>query len=98
MGTQRSVTELVDYVTSSFEAYLARAATHPLIMNYGMHPLVSGRPDTFEGLRALIDRAKARDDVWICTHDELAQWWDSRFRALVPEGGGDIDVRALAHS
>ena len=98
MGTQRSVTELVDYVTSSFEAYLARAATHPLIMNYGMHPLGSGRPDTFEGLRALIDRAKARDDVWICTHDELAQWWDSRFRALVPEGGGDIDVRALAHS
>lgn len=97
MGTQRSVTELVDYVTSSFDAYHAEAGTHPLIMNYGMHPLVSGRPDTFQGLRALVERAKAHDDVWICTHDELAEWWDSRFRSLVPEAGGDLDVRALAH-
>jgi allantoinase len=96
MGTQRSVTELVDYVTSSFEAYYAEAAAHPLIMNYGMHPLVSGRPDTFQGLRALVERAKSRDDVWICTHDELAEWWNSRFRALVPADGGDLDVNAFA--
>jgi allantoinase len=96
LGTQRSVTELVDYVTSSFDAYHKAAQTHPLIMNLGLHPLISGRPDTIEGLRALIEAAKGQDDVWICTHDELAEWWDSRFRALVPESGGDIDVAALA--
>jgi peptidoglycan/xylan/chitin deacetylase (PgdA/CDA1 family) len=98
LGTQRPPSELVAYVTSAFEAYYAAAATHPLMMNYGMHPHISGRPDTFQALRALIECAKSHDDVWICTHDELAAWWQERFSSLVPEGGGDIDVRALARN
>jgi len=63
-----------------------------LIMNYGMHPSVSGRPDTFAGLRGLVEHIRKHDDVWICTHDELAAWWNDRFRSLVPPDGGDVDL------
>jgi peptidoglycan/xylan/chitin deacetylase (PgdA/CDA1 family) len=96
MGNQRSPAELAAYITSAFDAYYEAAGSHPLIMNYGMHPLISGRPDNFTGLRALVDRAQSRDDVWVCTHDELAEWWDARFRSLVPEDGGDLDVQTLS--
>jgi allantoinase len=96
MGMQRSPTELIGYLTSAFDAYYEAARSRPLIMNYGMHPLVSGRPDVFLGLRALVERAQSHEDVWICTHDELAEWWDGRFRSSVPEDGGDLDVQMLS--
>ena len=95
LGMQRSPAELVAYVESAFDAYHEAAQSYPLIMNYGMHPLISGRPDTFQGLKALIARAQSHDDVWICTHDELADWWDETFRSLLPADGGDLDVREL---
>ena len=84
--------ELVAFLASAFDAYYEAAATHPLIMNYGMHPPVSGRPDTFAGLRGLVEHIRKHDDVWICTHDELAAWWNDRFRSLVPPDGGDVDL------
>jgi peptidoglycan/xylan/chitin deacetylase (PgdA/CDA1 family) len=97
-GTQLSPGAMIEYVLSSFDAHHKAAASSPLIMTYGMHPLISGRPDTFAALRALVDRAQSQADVWICTHDELGAWWNTRFRAAVPEGGGYIDGRAMAGS
>ncbi|WP_405970779.1 polysaccharide deacetylase family protein [Streptomyces sp. NBC_00988] len=90
LGAPRSVGELTSYVVEGFDAYHDAAQTHPLIFNYGMHTLISGRPDNIKGLEALIERARSYDDVWIGTYGELAEFWHKEYSSLIPEGGGDI--------
>ena len=88
-----SIGEGIDFATSLFDAYYRAASRRPLVFNYGMHPLISGRPDHNEVLVGLLDHMRSRKDVWVCTYDEMAAWWRERFEGRVPSGGGYIPVK-----
>jgi peptidoglycan/xylan/chitin deacetylase (PgdA/CDA1 family) len=96
LGVMKSVGEVSKQLCEAFDAYYASAATHPNIINYGTHPFVTGRPDGSAVLRNFLAHVHSHDDVWVCSYAELADWWRERFGNLVPEGGGNIDVTAVA--
>jgi peptidoglycan/xylan/chitin deacetylase (PgdA/CDA1 family) len=91
-GVPKSVPEATEHFTAAFDAYHRAAQTRPLIINFGTHPHVSGRPDGAEILRRTLEHVRRHDDVWVCTFAEMAAWWRERFGGLVPAGAGDIDV------
>jgi peptidoglycan/xylan/chitin deacetylase (PgdA/CDA1 family) len=94
-GTPKSVIGYREHFLAAFEAYHDEAQRRPLIVNFGTHPHVSGRPDNFVAFRALIEEIHKHDDVWLCTYAEMAEWWTSEFSQFIPEGGGDIDPGKL---
>lgn len=95
-GRMRSVADATDYLTQSFDASYAEAARRPLLVNFGTHPHVSGRPDHCEVMRRFLEYVASHEDVWVCTYAELAAWWQEQFGHLVPEDGGDIDVSSTS--
>lgn len=78
IGTRRPFKDVLDYATSTFDAYYAQAAETPLLMIVGTHPFVIGRPECAPVLDELIAHVKSRDDVWIATYSEVAEWWRSQ--------------------
>ncbi len=95
-GAFKSVQDTGRHLRESFDASYEAAARTPLIFNFGTHPHISGRPDYFKVTKDFLAYACARDDVWVCTYEEMAQWWSQQFGHLVPAGGGDIDIAAIA--
>lgn len=47
----------------------------PRMMSLGIHSRIGGRPSIASGIRAFLEYAVARDDVWFATRGEIAQWW-----------------------
>jgi peptidoglycan/xylan/chitin deacetylase (PgdA/CDA1 family) len=89
-GTPKSVPQYREHFLSAFQAYHDEAQRRPLIVNFGTHPHVSGRPDNIVAFRALIEEACSHDDVWLCTYSELADWWTEQFSRFIPEDKGDL--------
>jgi peptidoglycan/xylan/chitin deacetylase (PgdA/CDA1 family) len=94
-GTPKSVPQYTEHFLAAFKAYHHEAQRRPLIVNFGTHPHVSGRPDNFVAFRALIEEVCSHDDVWVCTYAELADWWTEQFSRFIPEGGGDMAAADL---
>lgn len=95
-GSPKGVTPAFEHLRDAFDAYYAAAATHPLIINFGTHPHISGRPDGNMVLRRIMEHVHSHDDVWVCTYGEVAAWWRERFGSAVPAGGGALDLSAIA--
>jgi peptidoglycan/xylan/chitin deacetylase (PgdA/CDA1 family) len=94
-GTPKSVIGYTEHFLAAFEAYHDEAQRRPLLVNFGTHPHVSGRPDNFVAFRKLIEEVHKHDDVWVCTYAEMTEWWTEQFSQFIPDGGGDIDVAQL---
>jgi allantoinase len=94
-GTPKSVGQYTEHFLEAFRAYHDEAQRRPLLVNFGTHPHVSGRPDNFRAFRALIEEVTSHDDVWLCTYSEMAEWWTEQFSQYIPEGGGNLDVGRL---
>ena len=92
LGALYSVGAAQRHLREAFDAYYEEAATFPVILNFGTHPHVIGRPDTIKILREFMEYVAGHSDVWICTSGEIADWWRQQFGHLVVEGGGDIHV------
>lgn len=80
----------IELLKDRFNAYYRAAETHQLYFNYGTHPHVSGRPDYAYVMAKFLEYVLSHDDVWVCTYNEVNQWWRQRFLAQVPPGGGDF--------
>ncbi|MDI6028767.1 polysaccharide deacetylase family protein [Corticibacterium sp. UT-5YL-CI-8] len=82
-GQRRSTDEHLAYFRSTFDAYYEQAATTQLILIWGTHPFVSGRPETAYVFAKFLDYMRQRDDVWFATYSEVAEWWSKRFGPAV---------------
>jgi peptidoglycan/xylan/chitin deacetylase (PgdA/CDA1 family) len=95
-GAFKSVEEAGRHLRESFDAAYELAETHTSVFNFGTHPHVIGRPDPTKTMKSFLEYVAGFDDVWVTTYAEMAEWWQEQFGHLVPVGGGDIDVAALA--
>jgi peptidoglycan/xylan/chitin deacetylase (PgdA/CDA1 family) len=41
----------------------------------GVHLRIGGRPSVALGVRRFLEYARARNDVWFATREEIARWW-----------------------
>jgi peptidoglycan/xylan/chitin deacetylase (PgdA/CDA1 family) len=78
-GYRRSPSEMVDYLTDTFDYYYKEASERPLLLNYGMHPYVSGRPDGAQVLGEFIDHIQNYEDVWFAPFKEVAEYWQDEY-------------------
>ena len=92
MRNVNSVSAGLKILTDAFDAYYMAAAERPLILNYGTHPYISGRPDNALILRRFLEYIHQQDDVWITSYGELATWWRSTFEPKIDTSRGVIDV------
>jgi peptidoglycan/xylan/chitin deacetylase (PgdA/CDA1 family) len=58
-----------------FDGYYRYGLCYPLML----HPQVIGKPGRVEILRTLLERIRARGDVWVATGAEIADWWRSTY-------------------
>jgi peptidoglycan/xylan/chitin deacetylase (PgdA/CDA1 family) len=95
-GQMLSVPRAIEYLRESFDASYEEALRRPLMVNFGTHPQVIGRPDAFKVMREFMKYVVDHEGVWIPTYAELSAWWQDRFGPLVPDDHGDLDVSSLA--
>jgi allantoinase len=79
-----SSAEKLEFLTSTFDAYLAASRQTPLLFNFGTHPFVSGRPESAAVFAEFLAYIAAAEGVWVATYAEVARWW----LALTDAGDG----------
>jgi len=47
----------------------------PKMMSVGLHCRLAGRPGRAAGIAEFLDYVKSKEDVWICTREEIAHHW-----------------------
>lgn len=71
--------EALTYYKTVFDAYYREGRRRPQLFYYGIHPYVSGRPDSSEVVASFLDYVVDHEEVWIGTAGEVAEWWSDRF-------------------
>jgi allantoinase len=71
------------YVTlkNTFDLLYAEGATHPKMMNIGLHCRIVGRPSRAVALRQFLEYTKGFPDVWFAKRIEIARWWKEKYPA-----------------
>lgn len=67
--------ELFEVGRDTLEYLVDESDGVPRMMSLGIHSRIGGRPSIASGIRAFLEYATARDDVWFATRREIAQWW-----------------------
>lgn len=76
----RSAEDGLTFLTSSFDAYFKESKRRPLLFNFGSHPYIIGRPDYADMMSRFLEHVQSHDEhVWLCTYQEIAEWWVKRF-------------------
>lgn len=84
-GYRRTPKDMVEWLSETFDVYYQEASTRPLLLNYGMHPYVSGRPDGAYTLGKFIDHIQSYDDVWFAPFQEVAEYWEEAYGDGYPD-------------
>jgi len=66
---------------NTFDLLYAEGATHPKMMNIGLHCRIIGRPSRAAALRQFFEYTKGFPDVWFAKRIEIARWWKEKFPA-----------------
>lgn len=67
-----SPSHVTDVLVSQFNMLYQESADGPRMMQYCMHPKITGLPYRAWGLQQLIEHMKSYEGVWFCTMEELA--------------------------
>ena len=82
-GTLVSAGQFFEYLRDTLDMLREDGATHPRMMNVGMHLRILGHPGRAAGLARFLNYAATLPDVWICQREEIARHWIARFPAPV---------------
>jgi peptidoglycan/xylan/chitin deacetylase (PgdA/CDA1 family) len=67
-----SAGHLSDVLVSTFDMLYQESESEPRVMQYCMHPKITGIPYRAWSLEAVIRHMKSREGVWFCTMEEVA--------------------------
>lgn len=67
------------YLKDAFDVLYAEGETRPKMLSIGMHCRLLGRPGRFMGLLRFLDYIQQKNDVWICTRQNIADFWLKNF-------------------
>ncbi|MEP2734807.1 MAG: polysaccharide deacetylase [Erythrobacter sp.] len=80
----RTCDEYRDLLIEELSVLHQEGATHPRIMNVGLHPHVSGRAHMIRALREFIQFAQGLDGIWWPTRAELAEHYSVNHESHIP--------------
>lgn len=63
------------YLNMALDELWEEGATHPKMMSIGLHPRWTGQAARARALRAFLDHATDKGDVWFARRADIAQWW-----------------------
>ena len=82
VGRKDSGEQFATMVSNTFEEMLAQSAKQSLVMGIALHPYLVGQPHRLHPLRRALQAIVARrDDLWITTAGEIAE-----FSSTLPDG------------
>jgi len=64
---------VTDTLVSHFDMLYEESAEGPRMMQYCMHPKITGRPHRAYGLQRFIEYVGGQDGVWFCAMEDLAE-------------------------
>lgn len=68
-----SPAHVTDILTSNFDMLYLEAADSPRLMQWCMHPKITGMPHRSWGLEQVIGHIKSHDGVWFCAMEDVAR-------------------------
>lgn len=71
-------------VIAHFDRLYEEGGERPSVMGLGVHPFLIGQPSRIGGLEQALDHVMSRQDVWVATSDEIADWYRQTY-APTPE-------------
>jgi peptidoglycan/xylan/chitin deacetylase (PgdA/CDA1 family) len=78
--------DAVTLLCEQFDVLYEEGAQTGMVMNIGLHPHVSGVPHRIRALRAFLDYAGRRADVWWPTREQLAEHYLTVHASHIPDG------------
>jgi peptidoglycan/xylan/chitin deacetylase (PgdA/CDA1 family) len=67
--------EFAQSVIDQFDALYEDGASSLRVMGIGLHPFLVGQPFRARAFARALEHITSRDDVWLTTSDELADWY-----------------------
>ena len=64
---------------NTFDQLYYEGATHPKMMNIGLHCRIIGRPSRAIALRNFLEYARGFQDVWFAKRIDIARWWLEKY-------------------
>lgn len=66
-------------LADAFDLLWAEGERAPAMMSVGLHPRISGHPSRAAAVARFLDHVAARERVWVCRRDEVAERWIREF-------------------
>ena len=63
------------YCIDAFDNLWNEGSKTPRMLSIGLHPRIIGRPGRIGGLKTLLDHVLSRDEVWVATRRDIAEFW-----------------------
>ena len=67
--------QFFSYLKDAFDVLYEEGSTSPRMMSVGLHCRLVGRPGRAAALVRFLDYVQSKDQVWLCTREQIAQHW-----------------------
>lgn len=67
--------QFFSYLKDAFDVLYEEGATAPKMLSIGLHCRLAGRPGRAAALTRFLDYVQSREQVWLCTREQIAQHW-----------------------
>ena len=78
-GGMSSPSDFYETLKNTFDQLYYEGATHPKMMNVGLHCRIVGRPSRALALRNFLEYARGFRDVWFAKRIDIARWWLEKY-------------------
>ena len=78
-GGMVSPSDFYETMRNTFDRLYYEGATHPKMMNIGLHCRIAGRPSRAVALQQFLDHARSFPDVWFARRIDIARWWLEKY-------------------
>ncbi|GAB6070600.1 allantoinase PuuE [Thiomicrorhabdus hydrogeniphila] len=70
--------QFFQYLKDSFDVLYEEGETEPKMLSIGLHCRLIGRPGRFAALKRFIEYIQKKQDVWVCTREQIATHWHEK--------------------
>lgn len=67
--------QFYQFLKDAFDVLYEEGQTAPKMLSIGLHNRIIGRPARFAALKRFVEYVKSKDQVWLCTREQIARHW-----------------------
>ncbi len=67
--------QFFQYLKDAFDVLYEEGNIAPKMLSIGLHCRIIGRPARIAGLKRFIEYIQGKEEVWICTREQIARHW-----------------------